>query len=91
MIMGDGKNYLCLAYNKNTVEGALLAHKNGILGEAKILGNENLTFRDILTIIAKLLGKNSPKRRVSLSVLKTISEVSRAIRGSLYFRQIFWI
>lgn len=57
MIMGDGKNYLCLAYNKDTVEEVLIAHKNGILGEGYILGNENLTFGENLTVIANLLGK----------------------------------
>lgn len=85
MIMGDGKNYLCLAYNKDTVEEVLLAHKNGILGEGYILGNENLTFGENLTVIANLLGKKTPHQRIPLSILKTISVVSRAIRGKSVF------
>ena len=37
-IMGSGKNRLCLAYYKDTVEAISLAHQNGKIGDGYIFG-----------------------------------------------------
>jgi dihydroflavonol-4-reductase len=83
--MGSGKNRLCLAYYKDTVSGILLAHEKGKAGEGYILGNENLTFPEIWARIAKVLGKDPPRRRIPLPVLNLISSTSRLFTGKSIF------
>ena len=90
MIMGNGKNQLCLAYYKDTAAGILLAHQNGATGEGYILGNENLTFGEILATIANLLGKKPPGLRVPTSLLKTVAAASRIITGKSVFPPDFF-
>jgi dihydroflavonol-4-reductase len=84
-IMGSGKNRLCLAYYKDTVSGILRAHENGRTGEGYILGNENLTFREIWAKIAEVLAKDPPRRRIPLPVLNLISTTSRVLTGKSIF------
>src|SRR5574341_55426 len=80
-IMGSGKNRLCLAYYDDTVVGILLAHEIGKIGEGYILGNDNLTFKEIWAAVAEVLGKKPPSRRIPLPVLKLISSASRVLTG----------
>jgi len=84
-IMGGGKNRLCLAYYKDTAEGILLAHEKGNTGEGYILGNDNLTLKEIWDVVAGILGKEPPRRRIPLAVLKLISSASRALTGKSVF------
>ncbi len=81
-IMGSGRNRLCLAYYNDTVDGILKAHERGKAGEGYILGNENLTFPQLWSVVARVLGKTPPKARVPLAVLKFIASASRALTGS---------
>ncbi len=80
-IMGSGKNRLCLAYYNDTAAGILLAHRLGKAGEGYILGNENLTFRQIWAAVAEVLGKEPPRRRIPLPMLKFIASASRLLTG----------
>jgi dihydroflavonol-4-reductase len=80
-IMGTGKNQLCLAYYNDTVAGILLAHAKGKTGDDYLLGNENLTFRQIWAAVAQVLGKQPPKRRIPLPVLKLVATASRLLAG----------
>lgn len=80
-IMGSGKNRLCLAYYNDTVAGVLLAHAKGKTGEGYILGNENLTFREMWAVIAEILDKAPPRRRIPLFVLKFVASTSRLLTG----------
>jgi nucleoside-diphosphate-sugar epimerase len=84
-IMGSGKNRLCLAYYKDTAAGILLAHEKGKAGEGYILGNDNLTFVEIWAAIAEVLGKEPPKRRIPLPILKAAAAGSRFITGKSLF------
>ncbi len=84
-VMGSGKNRLCLAYYKDTVEGILLAHEKGKGGEGYILGNDNLTFKEIWNVVAKILGKEPPRRRIPLPILKLTASVSLAVTGKSVF------
>src|SRR6266542_302174 len=68
-ILGSGQNRLCVAYYPDTVAGILLAHAKGKAGEGYILGNENLTFQEIWGVVAEVLGKEPPRRRIPLPVL----------------------
>jgi nucleoside-diphosphate-sugar epimerase len=88
-IMGSGKNRLCLAYYRDTVQGIYLAHERGMPGEGYILGGENLTFPELWAVIAEILGKEPPKRRIPLGLLKSISAISRVLRGTSLFPSEF--
>ena len=89
-ILGSGKNRLCLAYYNDTVAGILLAHEKGQAGEGYILGNENLTFPEIWAAIAQVLGKQPPRRRIPLPVLKLVSSASRFLTGKSVFPPDFF-
>lgn len=89
-IMGNGRNRLCLAYYNDTVDAIQLAHQKGRPGEGYILGNENLTFPELWATIAGVLGKQPPTRRIPLGILKTISSLSRLVRGRSVFPPDFF-
>jgi dihydroflavonol-4-reductase len=89
-VMGSGENRLCLAYYNDTVEGIRLALARGRNGEGYILGNENLTFSEIWIAIARVLGKEAPKRHIPLPVLRIISAISEKVRGQPIFPQDFF-
>lgn len=84
-IMGTGKNRLCLAYYRDTVQGIFLAHERGTSGEGYILGGENLTFSELWKVVAEILRKELPKRRIPLWLLKSVSTISRAVKGTSLF------
>ena len=89
-VMGSGRNRLCLSYYNDTAAGILLAHRNGKPGEGYILGNENLTFKEIWNAVAEVLGKEPPRRRIPLPVLKLISSASRVLTGKSVFPPDFF-
>ena len=90
VIMGSGKNRLFLAYYKDTVSGILLAHAKGKAGEGYILGNENLTFVELWSAIADLFGKEAPRRRIPLRVLKVLSAAGKLLTGKQIFPPQFF-
>lgn len=49
---------------EDVAEGHLLAGEKGTVGEKYILGNENLTLREILAILAKITGRKPPSIRI---------------------------
>ena len=89
-IMGSGRNRLFLSYYNDTAAGILLAHEMGKTGEGYILGSENLTFRQIWAAVAEVLGKEPPRRRIPLSVLKLVSLISYALNGKSAFPPDFF-
>ena len=74
----------------HAVAGILLAHEKGQAGEGYILGNENLTFPEIWAAIAQVLGKQPPRRRIPLPVLKLVSSASRFLTGKSVFPPDFF-
>jgi nucleoside-diphosphate-sugar epimerase len=89
-IMGTGKNRLCLSYYRDTVRGIDLAHERGKPGEGYILGGENLTFPELWVVVAEILGKEPPQRRIPLGLLKSVSAIVRAIQGNSLFPPDFF-
>jgi dihydroflavonol-4-reductase len=89
-IMGSGRNQICLSYYNDTVAGILLAHEKGKAGEGYLLGNDNLTFKEIWSEVAKALGKDAPRMRIPLLVLKMISSTSRIFTGKSIFPSDFF-
>jgi len=51
-----------LVYVEDVAEGIVLAHDNGRVGEAYILGGEIMNMRDALQLISRAAGKRVPKR-----------------------------
>lgn len=80
-IMGSGRNRLTIAYYRDTVRGILLAHQRAKPGDDFILGGEALTFPQIWSAIAGVLGKPPPTRHVPLGLLRFVAQVSRAVTG----------
>jgi dihydroflavonol-4-reductase len=89
-IMGSGKNRLCLSYYNDTAAGILLAHAHGKAGEGYILGNDNLTFKEIWDAVAELLGKKPPRGHIPLLALRLISSTSRLLTGKSVFPPDFF-
>lgn len=89
-IMGSGKNRLLVSYYKDTARGILLAHENGINGDSYILGNANLTFPEIWKTIGEIFGKEPPKRRIPIPMLKTINLIQKIVKGHTPFPQEFF-
>lgn len=52
---------LNFAHVDDVAEGHLLAFDRGTVGERYILGSENLTLREFLTIVTRLAGRKPPK------------------------------
>lgn len=69
---------------EDVAEGHLLAAEEGKPGEKYILGNRNLTLREVLVMLAKITGRKAPRVRiphaVALGAAIVDSAVSR-IRG----------
>jgi dihydroflavonol-4-reductase len=89
-IMGDGKNKLLAAYYNDTVEGIRLAHLHGKAGEGYILGNEDVTFPEIWQVVAQVLGKQVPTRKIPLKFLKGLSAFSESVFHKRIFPQDFF-
>ena len=89
-IMGSGRNRLCLSYYNDTAAGLLLAHENGNAGEGYILGNDNLTFKEIWDAVAEVLGKEPPRGHIPLLALRLISSTSRLLTGKSVFPPDFF-
>jgi nucleoside-diphosphate-sugar epimerase len=65
-IVGNGYNRICLTYYKDTAQGIELAHEQGQPGESYILAGECRALPEIWEIVAEVLSKNPPTRRVPL-------------------------
>lgn len=89
-IMGSGRNRFLVSYYKDTARGILLAHENGINGDRYILGNANLTLPEIWKTVAELLGKEPPKRRLPIPMLKTINFIQKLLKGKEPFPNNFF-
>ncbi len=70
---------------EDVAQGHLLAAKHGKIGEKYILGNENLTLRQILQLLAELSGRPAPRFKVpyalALGVAYADAVLARLIPG----------
>jgi dihydroflavonol-4-reductase len=65
--------------------GHLLAYERGVIGERYILGGENLTLGELLTLIAIVAGRRPPRLRLPADVILPIaylSEIAARLRGA---------
>jgi dihydroflavonol-4-reductase len=59
--------------------GHLLAYRLGRVGERYILGGENMTLREILGEIARLVGRRPPRIRLPIAVVLPVAYVAEAL------------
>jgi len=64
---------------EDVAEGHLLAMEKGRIGERYILGNRNLTFKEILKILAELTGLPAPKVRLPRPVAMVLGGLSSGV------------
>ena len=63
--------------------GHLLAYEKGIVGQRYILGNANLTFKEILNILGRITGKRAPRTRIPIGLAMAVAYVDEFISGKL--------
>lgn len=63
----------------DVAEGHLLAYQRGRVGERYILGGENLTLLQILSVVAGLAGRRPPRLRVPRSALIPAAWIAEAV------------
>ncbi len=69
---------LNLAHVEDVARGHLLAFDKGRIGERYILGGEDMSLKDILSLIARLTDQKPPKIRLAHSVVMPIAYISEA-------------
>lgn len=69
---------LNIVHVDDVAEGHCLAFERGTIGARYILGGENLSLRDILTIIAGLAGRRPPRMRLSPVWLRPVAWTAEA-------------
>jgi dihydroflavonol-4-reductase len=70
---------LNVVHVRDVAEGHWLAAERGRAGERYLLGNRNLTLREILATLAELLGRPAPRIRLPYAVAWTAGAVSTAL------------
>lgn len=69
---------LNLVHVDDVAMGHLLALERGKLGQRYILGSRNMTLKEILTVIADMVGRRPPKFRLPHNVILPVAYVSQA-------------
>jgi nucleoside-diphosphate-sugar epimerase len=64
---------LNLVYVDDVVNGILLAHDRGQVGQSYVLGGEIVTMRDLVNKTAALAGRKPPKRELPSGVIKLVA------------------
>jgi nucleoside-diphosphate-sugar epimerase len=74
-----------LVYVDDAVDGILLVHDKGRIGESYALGGELMTIREAVGKIAAYLGKKPPKRDLPTGVIKAVAPMGPVIGKMLGF------
>ena len=72
---------------RDVAAGHRLALERGVSGRRYILGNENMTLRDILRVLAGLSGRRPPRLRIPHAVAIAAAAVDEAVEGRLLGRE----
>ncbi|MCD4670885.1 MAG: NAD-dependent epimerase/dehydratase family protein [Actinomycetia bacterium] len=67
----------------DVAEGHILAFEKGGPGERYVLGNKNLTLKQVLEIIAEVAGIAAPKVQIPLGIAKTLAYFDEFISGRI--------
>lgn len=71
----------------DVAEGHLLAAEKGRVGERYILGNRNMTLREILECLAEISGRRAPRARIPYRLALGIAHVDQFVSGTLLGRE----
>lgn len=71
----------------DVAEGHILAAERGRVGEKYILGNRNMTLREILETLAALTGKPAPRARMPYGLILGVALVNEFFVGTLLGRE----
>jgi dihydroflavonol-4-reductase len=67
--------------------GHLLALKKGTRGERYLLGNQNMTFKEMLELLGQIAGRKPPRWRLPLKVALAAAYTDEFVRGKLLGRE----
>lgn len=73
---------LNIAHVDDVAAGHLLAYERGLIGERYVLGGDNLTLREILTMVAECAQRRPPTVRLPLGMVLPIAYLSEAVAFS---------
>ncbi len=71
----------------DVAEGHLLAAEKGRVGEKYILGNRNMTLRELLETLAALTGRLAPSAKMPYGAALTIARINEFFMGTLLRRE----
>jgi nucleoside-diphosphate-sugar epimerase len=74
-----------LVYVDDVVDGILLAHDKGKVGESYVLGGEITTIREAIEKMAAYLGKTAPKRDLPVALVKAVAPFGPLVGKMLGF------
>lgn len=74
---------LNIAHVDDVAEGHLLAHDKGEIGRRYVLGGEDMSLREILRLIAKIVGRKPPKIRLPHGLIMPVGYISEAFARAL--------
>jgi dihydroflavonol-4-reductase len=74
---------------EDVAQGHLLAAEKGRIGEKYILGNENLTLQQILTLLAELVGRPAPRFKVPYTLALGVAYMDAALARLIPGREPF--
>lgn len=72
---------------RDVATGHRLALEHGRPGRRYILGNENMTLREILRVLAGLSGRRAPRVRIPHALAIAVAAVDEAVEGSVLRRE----
>lgn len=73
---GGGNNFVDV---EDVVDGHIRAMEMGKTGERYILANENMTYREIFTLIAEVVGRKPPKIYIPKSIILPLSFIGNVL------------
>ena len=85
-VLGPGDRKICYAYIDDVVRGHLLALERGTPGGEYILGGENRTMIEVLSLLQALTGLPAPSRRIPYGLARLAGWIQRA-RANLTGRE----
>ena len=78
--VGGGKTRMCVSYVGNLADGMILAaQREGASGEAYILADETVTWRELLDTIADVFGKPTPQGSIPFALAFTAAVVMETV------------
>jgi dihydroflavonol-4-reductase len=70
---------LNIAHVEDVAEGHWLAYQKGVVGQRYVLGGTDMSLREILAVIADIVGRRPPKVRLPHAVVLPIAYVSETL------------